>query len=303
MNLNHRSKILNTLAYFDVFNHPLTLHEIVRFGGISDVDKVNELLDEMLSASVIFKLGSFYSLQQDFSLEEKRIAGNNRAESCMQKAKKNAKFIAKFPYVKSVMVSGSLSKGVMPLDGDIDFFIITEPNRLWIARSMLVAYKKMFLFNSHKYFCVNYFIDHQHLQIEQQNIFTATEVVTLLPMVNPFIYEDFKLANQWVYEYYSDAFVDQENCASPVRSFFQKISEPILNTKLGDRLDRFFLRITLRKWQKKFKSLSDEDFAVAMQSTNRVSKHHPNNFQRKVLDQYQKKMDGLKALLENELTN
>lgn len=303
MNLNHRSKILNTLAYFDVFNHPLTLHEIVRFGGISDVDKVNELLDEMLSASVIFKLGDFYSLQQDFSLEEKRIAGNNRAESCMQKAKKNAKFIAKFPYVKSVMVSGSLSKGVMPLDGDIDFFIITEPNRLWIARSMLVAYKKMFLFNSHKYFCVNYFIDHQHLQIEQQNIFTATEVVTLLPMVNPFIYEDFKLANQWVYEYYSDAFVDQENCASPVRSFFQKISEPILNTKLGDHLDRFFLRITLRKWQKKFKSLSDEDFAVAMQSTNRVSKHHPNNFQRKVLDQYQKKMDGLKALLENELTN
>lgn len=275
----------------------------MRFGGFQDEEVLNALLIELTETSIIFSFGDYYSLQNDESLVKKRIAGNNRAESCMQKAKKNAKFIAKFPYVKSVMVSGSLSKGVMPLDGDIDFFIITEPNRLWIARSLLVAYKKIFLFNSHKYFCVNYFIDHQHLQIEQQNIFTATEVVTLLPMVNPFIYEDFKLANQWVYEYYSDAFVDQENCASPVRSFFQKISEPILNTKLGDRLDRFFLRITLRKWQKKFKSLSDEDFAVAMQSTNRVSKHHPNNFQRKVLDQYQKKMDGLKALLENELTN
>ena len=79
-------------------------------------------------------------------------------------------------------ISGSLSKGYYDDDGDIDFFIITSPKRLWIARTFLILYKKIFLLNSRKYFCVNYFISSNALEIEEKNIFTATELTTLLPM-------------------------------------------------------------------------------------------------------------------------
>ena len=73
----------------------------------------------------------------------------------MPKAIKRAKFISKFPYIENVSISGALSKNYYNNDGDIDFFLITQPNRLWIARTLLIIYKKMFLLNSRKYFCVN----------------------------------------------------------------------------------------------------------------------------------------------------
>ena len=79
------------------------------------------------------------------------------------KAKAKARFISKFPFVAAVGVSGSLSKGYYDSDSDIDFFIITQHNRLWICRTLLMVYKKIFLLNSRKYFCPNYFISSEQL--------------------------------------------------------------------------------------------------------------------------------------------
>src|SRR5690606_3777846 len=102
--------------------------------------------------------------------------GNLMANKFSDIARKKAKLISQFPFVRGVMASGSLSKGYADEKSDIDFFIITIPNRLWIARTLLVLYKRIFLLNSHKFFCVNYFVDEKHLGIEEKNLFTATEL-------------------------------------------------------------------------------------------------------------------------------
>ena len=67
------------------------------------------------------------------------------AKNIYQKALTVSRLISKFPYVEGVGISGSLSKGYYDDDGDIDFFIITSPKRLWIARTFLILYKKLFL--------------------------------------------------------------------------------------------------------------------------------------------------------------
>ncbi len=81
---------------------------------------------------------------------------------------------------------------------DLDFFIITAPNRLWIARTLLVLYKRVFLANSHKHFCVNYFIDEKHLEIEEKNLFTATELATVIPLYGSKQYENLQGVNSWL---------------------------------------------------------------------------------------------------------
>ena len=43
----------------------------------------------------------------------RRIAGNKLAEKKINSAYKMTKFISKFPYVRGVMLSGSISKGYM----------------------------------------------------------------------------------------------------------------------------------------------------------------------------------------------
>ncbi len=297
MNQTYRIKITSALAYFDIFNYPLNINEISRFTPTMDDTQLRSELEFLIKEGIVFQHNEFYSLQDNSLLATKRLDGNILAEQYLNKATRNAALIAKFPFVKGVYISGSLSKGYMAPDGDVDYFIITSSERLWIARTLLILYKKIFLFNSRKYFCVNYFIDEENLEIEQQNIFTATELVTLLPMTNPKLYEKLLDSNTWLKSYYNNALCTNNSAKDIKRSLFQKIIEPLLNGKIGLGLDKWFMKITLKKWFNKFKTMSKEDFDIAMKSTRKVSKHHPSNFQKKVLKEYDNRVKLLNEKL------
>jgi len=66
-----------------------------------------------------------------------------------------------------------------------------------VCRAFLTLYKKLVLGNSHRNFCLNYFIDSNNLEIPDKNIFTATEVAFLIPMYNYTLYENFICMNNW----------------------------------------------------------------------------------------------------------
>ena len=55
-----------------------------------------------------------------------------------------------------------------------------------------------------------------------------------------------------------------------------------------------FLKITYKKWKIKFDKLEEKHFNIALKSTKTVSKHHPLNFQRKVIERLNGKYDELK---------
>ncbi len=126
---------------------------------------------------------------------------NRRRNICLSR-KSRPKLISRFPFVRAVLASGSLSKGYMDEKSDIDFFIITAPHRLWIARTLLVLYKRLFLGGSHKHFCVNYFVDEDHLEIEEKNLFTATELATVLPLYGAEQYKSLIKTNGWVRDFF-----------------------------------------------------------------------------------------------------
>ncbi|MBV1922884.1 MAG: nucleotidyltransferase domain-containing protein [Flavobacteriaceae bacterium] len=240
---------------------------------------------------IIFNIDDFYLCENDEELVKRRLKGNRRAKEIHQKATNVSKFISKFPYVEGVGISGSLSKGYYDDDGDIDFFIITAPKRLWIARTLLILYKKIFLLNSKKYFCVNYFISSDSLEIDEKNRFTATELVTMLPMFGNGSFHEFYKKNQW-----ANSFLPNKNISerivnlNPVQKpILTKGIEKILNTKLGSVIDSLFLRITYKKWKIKFKNLEDRHFNIALKSTKNVSKHHPLNFQNQVIERLNNK--------------
>lgn len=291
-----RSDIIKTLVYYDVFQHPLLADELREFSAIQPLPSIaafNQTLNEMVLHGQLFKVGRFYALRNDAAMAEKRESGNALAQQYMNKALNRARFIWKFPFVEAVYLSGSMSKGVMAPDGDVDFFIITRPGKLWLARTLLIAYKKLFLLNSYKFFCVNYFIDTNHLTIEEQNLFTATEVVTLVPACDNGWYDAFFKANKWVAKYYPNA--RPQAVVADVqkeKSVRKSLGEVLLNNPLGVALDKLFLRLTLKRWKAKFGHLRGRDFDVAMKSRTYVSKHHPQNFQRRVMDAYQSGMDA-----------
>lgn len=286
--------VLHTLIYFDIFRHPLTTDEIHRNCQWQQctLTEIAASLENLLELGVVGKGEGFWFLYGNEKNISLRLERQTRALHFQRKAKKYSRFIASFPFVRAVSVSGSLSKGTMDKDGDIDYFIITEPGRLWVARTMLVAFKKIFLFNSRKYFCVNYFIDTERLAIPDRNLFVATEIAFLQPMVNRKIYNEFLRSNHWVSLFYPNRELESRMETAEVEPrFLKRTIEKMLSKNFGEWLDEKCLWITLNRWKKKFAHLSELEFNNDFRSKKSVSKHHPQGFQRKVALEMEKRKE------------
>ena len=82
---------------------------------------------------------------------------------------------------------------------------------------------------------------------------------------------------------------------------FTKTLEFLLSNKIGKTIDSFFKSITIKKWHSKFNYLTNEDFKIAMKSTNEISKHHPLNFQKKVILALNEKLDEVRKKFNIEI--
>jgi hypothetical protein len=282
--------VLKTLLYFDIFNYPLTSQEVFNFLGLQSATnaEVNQSIKKLTEEGLIYDLGDFHSAQCNKDLVTRRLKGNQMAEKTIPLAKKQAALIAKFPFVRAVLASGSLSKKYMDDSSDLDFFIVTCTNRIWIARLFLAIYKRVFLFNSHKHFCTNYFVDETHLEIEEKNLFTATELGTLIPLYNSELYNRLLEANGWIHEFLPHIAKDKTVMPAAVTSWAKKAMEWITN---ANWLDDFSRKLTVNRLKRIYgKKISEPDFQIAFKSKKSVSKNHPRQYQKKVLEMYNRKV-------------
>lgn len=289
--------ILKTLGYFDLFQYPLTREEIGLFHPVHILHPaIDVALGSLLDHNAVYKLGEFYALRDDLNLAQRRTKGNAMALQQMKRAGKVAKLLSGFPYVKAVAVSGSLSKNFADERTDIDFFIITEANRLWIARTIMHLYKKLtFIVGHQHWFCMNYYVDEAVPEISEKNIFTAMETVTLLPMQGKRSLDHFIAMNNWVKEYLPVKKIVTSNTAEITPGFFRQMMENIFNGHRGDQFDDWLMRLTEKRWQKKMKQqrLSRSGHSMSMVVGKHVSKPNPKNFQDKVVEQYNYKLQQL----------
>ena len=252
--MNSKESILKVLVYFDIFRYPLTRKEIESFLDKSySQDELDYSFHDMVTSGRIFQHCEFFCLQNDISLVEIRRKGNIQATILVEKAKQIARLLYKFPYVRAIGLSGSVSKNFADENSDIDYFLITKANRLWIARTLLVIFRKNpFLKNREKYYCMNYFVDEEDLVIKEKNIYTATELFTLLPLAGNASLKRFFEKNSWSYSYFPNRalpIVNEEiNFKDP---WFKKLAEFFLNNKLGSWLDNYLFKLTTARWQKK----------------------------------------------------
>ncbi|HYE56342.1 MAG TPA: hypothetical protein VD996_15945, partial [Chitinophagaceae bacterium] len=142
--LQLRNSILKVLVYFDIFSYPLTVKEIRLFLDSSATDdNIRHELETLVSNRKVYRFDNFYSLQNKPFLVYRRKEGNDRAAPMLAKAHKISAFLYRFPFVRGIGISGSLSKNFADKNADIDFFVITSANRLWIARSFMHLFKKL----------------------------------------------------------------------------------------------------------------------------------------------------------------
>ena len=292
-----KQDILATLSYFDIFDYPLTQTEIVQFLKTDYChEEFFDDLQNLAMESWIYKMDEFYSLREDYSLVQRRREGNLRAKHMLKTAEKIAGFLSAFPFVKGVAVSGSLSKNFADENSDIDFFIITERNKLWLARTFMHCFKKVaILLNKEDLFCMNYYIDEEMLQIKEKNIYTAVEIATLLPLRGIEVFKEFFKQNDWSKNFLPNHSLRVSYVEETRNPFFKNAIEFIFRNSFGNLVDLLLMNISTYLWRKKTMKgkLNKRGIVLSMDASRHYAKPSPMAFQKKFMALYEKKIFNL----------
>ncbi|MEP6613737.1 MAG: hypothetical protein ABJA76_17670 [Mucilaginibacter sp.] len=282
-----KENILETLAYFDLFDYPLSRAEIYLFlKNKHDFDVFEDALRSLLEGGIIHQFDKFYTLRNDQYLVVRRNEGNQKAAELIKIAGKVGNLLIRFPYVRGIAISGSLSKNFADDNSDIDLFIITAKNKLWIARTIMHCFKKLtFLVNKEHLFCMNYYIDEQQLEIAEKNIYTAIEIATLIPLHGDTVFDSFFAANAWTRNYLPNKNM-RIACAKPVKTrLLKSLIELLFNNKAGNKIDNMLMKVTGARWLKKTeqKKVNSHGIIMGMDTGKHFAKPDPKNFQSKLL--------------------
>jgi len=165
---------------------------------------------------------------------------NKIFEEKLEKARELASKIAKkFSEILFIGVSGSVAAGQPKTEDDIDLFLITKKNCLWINRFRLrlyiyknrIPHRKFDKEQKPDQFCFNIWMDEQNLTIssQKQNLKNAMDLILLIPVLNKnYSYERLIRANDWAKRYVATGYAGKMSVLSSQISD-GKMSDKIIN--------------------------------------------------------------------------
>ncbi len=290
---NIQKAILNVLQYFDFFNHPLYEEEVHRYLSLKTAqEEVMINLEKLNKSEFIIGRDGLWGLKN--KAIDIRLNNLKRNSRLLRISKRMGWLISNFPFVKGVYLSGSLSKlGANNDDDDIDYFIITKNNRAWSARLFLTVFKKIFLLNNKRYFCTNFFIDENHLELNKKNIYTAVESASLMILHNKGLLGKFYEKNTFIQDYFPN-FIPEKACTFNSSTFsIWRLYDPLsLYGTRNEVTDNFIGNWIEKKAQDIFKKKFYKNFR-GKNSDSEISEHTsgfwPDSIQNRVIDNYSEK--------------
>jgi hypothetical protein len=289
------TEILRALLYYDIFHHPLTTFELFSFLPMNSMtfEEFTENIKAHGPGSDVHADGDYYFVRgKSAAIVTHRGTKERHARKMWKRARLSMHVIKRFPFVRGVFVSGDLSKNATNKNSDVDFFILTEPNHLWITRTLLILFKKFFLLNSKKYFCLNYFATTDHLALGDQNIFLATEVAHLKPLYNSELFFSYIEANKWILVYFPNLEVQRlaPRQISNRRSILQRLLEIPFSLVDADTLDSFLMRKMKEVWKRRYPEYDEATRERLFRCTKYESRAYVGNFEEKILALYHEKL-------------
>jgi hypothetical protein len=263
--------VTRVLAYYDMFRYPLTTEEIYTFLPSGDVGELEleEALDEMAAEGAIGRSRGYHYLpHQTSDVVDRRVRMEKEGERMWEIARLVGGILRHVPFVRGIFISGQLCRYIADEESDIDYFIVTTPERLWIVRTAFVIARRLLLLNSRKYFCTNYFVTTANLAVRERNEYAACEVASTKPLYNMELFERYMGENSWLNDYYPHFDLSRIEIRRGVEgtSRLQRVAERLVPARLADRLDRWLMERTREFWRRKFPDRPAETYEVSLRS-------------------------------------
>lgn len=241
--------ILYTLIYADIFDYPVTLSEIhkylIRYSA--SIEEIEDAINtELIPADKTSQISDYYFLPGREQLVDLRRKRNALANKLWRKANRYGKWMSIIPFVRMVAVTGSLASNNVKGDGDIDYFIVTEPGFLWLSRAMILGLRRL-TSPFGRVICPNYLISLNALKLEDQDLYTAQELTRMVLIFGREYYNEFRKLNNWTTDFLPNASSSQLESKVEKQKIFQEAGEFLLNSNIGRRLGKWEMNRKIQK--------------------------------------------------------
>src|SRR5688500_9809835 len=185
--------IFLTLACSDVFDYPLTAGEVYRY-LTSAKASFDEVAQALAGEALFSKKEEYFTLPGREHIVETRKRRAEIAARLWPKAVHYGRILGRLPFVRMVAVTGSLAMNNTDEGNDVDYMIVTAPNRLWTCRALalLVArFAKLEGINLYP----NYLITTNAMELKERSLYVAHELAQMIPLSGMEIYREIRRLN------------------------------------------------------------------------------------------------------------
>jgi len=247
---NKEEAVEKTLFYSGQFNSGIKKEHLLK--SIFDIQMNKEELERIL-LKLYIQNKIYFKDDTVFLNHLPRLYNKTRTKSSSIKNKRAIRIINFIPFISCVSLSGGTAHYGYEDHNDIDLFIITKPNSLYIVYALIHVLS--LLFKVRKELCANYLIDERGMEIKSpHDFYTAHQIISLQELKNSKVLDIFFNKNKWIKKHFPNFSrnISEEN-NYPVKNLFL-----IPLNKTLKFLYRFFYKKQLKENQNKTSIILDE---------------------------------------------
>ena len=196
--------IVQTLIYSDIFNFPLTVAEVQRYliGQSASLSEIESCL--ATSTYLAARLSQQHPYLSLLGREEIQVGRQNQTPILQRQwraARRWASLLRLVPFVRGVLVTGSLAAQSARRQDDIDLLLLVEPGRLWTCRALVIGLVYLARLQRIE-LCPNYLmaLTDPALTVTQRDLYTARELAAMRLMFGGAAYQRLLSLNPWLDE-------------------------------------------------------------------------------------------------------
>ena len=247
---SREESVLGALCYADIFDFPCKAEEIPTYLPMvaMTMGQIEICLHKLLSKGQIQRKGDYWFLKGRDEVVFKR---QKRETQTLEKWSLLRKYLPKIiglPWIKGILLTGSLAARNASKDDDADLFLILDHRRMWlgylIIRLWLRRIKKINL-------CPNYAISDQSLKLVFPNLFTAIEWSMAVPLKDDGVLETMASNNDFFQRFIPNGKPVKQRRVNiePRKTFLGSLMTLLLRSPLGALGDK--LEFARLKWRTK----------------------------------------------------
>lgn len=279
----------DVIRYFDLFDYPLKKEEIEVFGLKNfNLSNYPEILFE----------NDYFFLKGRRKIIPIRLEREKNAKKLWKKTYFYLNFLRFLPFLKMVAVCNTLAFNNPAEKSDIDLFIVTAKNRLWISRILVTFFLQ--ILGVRRYgkkisgrFCLSFWctedaVNLEDIQIKPLDPYLAFWCLTLTPVLDNAFYLKFKNLNRkWINKIYQLDFPSNQKKTFSTNAIVMKI-EKCLKGKFGDWLEQKTEKLLRPRAEKKAKNTGNKASIIISKN---MLKFHNHDKRQEIYEKWRNSID------------